>query len=65
MDQTQDTFAKFFLGFFGTILGFLLLPKAAKYFVRRFVLGLVAETVTIILTGLLTEKAIDLIAKQK
>ena len=61
MNSTEETFAKFALGFFGTIFGFFLLPKALKYFVRTFIVNVVAEIVTVVLTGLLTEKAAELL----
>lgn len=53
------------LGFFGVTAAFLFLPKTIKYVVRRFVLGTVAEIVAVIITGLLTEKLVDLISHQK
>ena len=60
----SDSFAKWFLGFFGALFGFLLLPRALKAFVRRFVLSTFSEIVAIILTGLLTEKAVDYLGKE-
>ena len=56
---------KWFLGFFGAAFGFLLLPRAVKTFFRRFVLGTLSEIVVIIVSGLLTEKAVDLIKKDE
>lgn len=53
------------LGFFGVTAAFLFLPKTIKYVVRRFVLGTVAEIVAVIITGLLTEKLVDLISHEK
>lgn len=52
------------LGFFGVTAAFLFLPKTIKYVVRRFVLGTVAEIVAVIITGLLTEKLVDLISHE-
>jgi hypothetical protein len=60
----QDPIVKWLLGFFGAVLGFLLLPKTVKFVLRKFLLGTLTEIVTIVLTGLLTEKAVDLIGKE-
>lgn len=60
----QSTFLKFAIGFFGTILGFKVLPKIFKFIFRRVLPGLVSEIVAIVITGLLTEKAIDLISEE-
>ena len=59
----RDPLVKWLLGFFGAILGFLLLPRAFKLFVRRFVLGTISEIVTIVIAGLLTGKAVDYISE--
>ena len=60
-----DPLVKWFLGFFGAVFGFLLLPRTVKTFFRRFVLGTLGEIVVIIVSGLLTEKAVDLIKKDE
>ena len=60
-----DPLVKWFLGLFGAFFGFLLLPRAVKTFFRRFVLGTLGEIVVIIISGLLTEKAVDLIKKDE
>ena len=60
-----DPLVKWFLGFFGALFGFLLLPRAIKTFFRRFLLGTLSEIVVIIVSGLLTEKAVDLIRKEE
>lgn len=59
----RDPIVKWLVGFFGAVFGFLLLPKTVKYFIRRFLLGIAGEIVAIIITGLLTEKAVDMIGK--
>ena len=51
------------LAFVGAALGFLLLPRVLKTFLRRFVLGTLGEIVAIVAAGLLTEKAVDYITK--
>lgn len=60
-----DPLVKWFLGFFGTVFGFLLLPRAIKMFFRRFLLGTLSEIVVIIVSGLLTEKAVNLLKKDE
>jgi len=59
----SDPLVKGLLGFFGTAFGFLLLPRAIKFFLRKFVLGTFSEIVAIIVTGLLTEKAVGFLKK--
>ena len=61
----SDPLVKWFLGFFGAMFGFMLLPRALKAFFRRFLLGTFSEIVAIVVTGLLTEKAVDLIKKDE
>lgn len=60
----DDPIVKWLAGFFGALFGFLLLPRALKFTVRRFVMGTVGEIVAIILTGLLTEKAVEFMNKE-
>lgn len=55
----QKSVQTWLLGFFGALFGFLLLPRALKFVARRFVLGVAGEIVAIVITGLLTEKAVD------
>lgn len=52
------------LGFFGVTAAFLLLPKTIKYVIRRFLLSIVSEIVAVVITGLLTEKLVDLISHE-
>jgi len=59
----NDPIVKALLGFFGAVFGFLMLPRALKYFLRRFVLGTFSEIVAIVITGLLTEKVVHFISK--
>ena len=61
----SDPLVKWFLGFFGAMFGFLMLPRAVKALFRRFVLGTFSEIVLIIISALLTEKAVDLIKKEE
>jgi len=53
------------LGFFGVTAAFLLLPKTIKFVVRKFVLGIFSEIVAVIVTGLLTEKLVDVIGREQ
>jgi len=61
----SDPLVKWMLGFFGALFGFLLLPRALKTFFRRFVLGTLSEIVVILVAGLLTERAVDLLSKDE
>ena len=61
----QSTLIRFLLGFVGTILGFKLLPRIFRYLFRRVLPGLISEIVAVVITGLLTEKAIDLISPEE
>lgn len=61
----SDPLVQWFLGFLGAMFGFMLLPRALKAFFRRFVLGTFSEIVAIVVTALLTEKAVDLIKKDE
>ncbi|MDX1547218.1 MAG: hypothetical protein R3247_09535 [Rhodothermales bacterium] len=61
----SDPIVKWLLGFFGAIFGFLLLPKTLKLVFRKLVFGTVAEIVAIVLTGLLTEKAVEFLGKEE
>ena len=59
----SDPIVKWLVGFFGAIFGFLLLPKTIKLVFRKLVFGTVAEIVAIVLTGLLTEKAVEFLGR--
>lgn len=61
----QDPIVRGLLGFFGVVFGVLVLPKAIKYIFRRFVLGTISEIVAIVVTGLLTEKAMGWLNKER
>lgn len=60
--EIQDSLLKLFLGFFGTLFAFFLLPRTIKFVIRKFLLGIIGEVVTIVITGLLAEKAVDQIS---
>ncbi len=62
--KTDKSLLSVLLGFFGVTAAFLLLPKTVKYVIRRFLLGIVSEIVAVVVTGLLTEKLVDLIGEQ-
>ena len=51
----------YLLGFLGVALGIKLLPRAFKYAIRRFLLGTISEIIAIVIAGLLTEQAVDLL----
>ena len=51
------------LGFFGVTAVFLLLPKTIKFFLQKFVLGVFSEIIAVVVTGLLSEKLVDMIGR--
>ena len=59
----QDSAVKLALGFVGTILVFSLLPRTVKFVFRKFFLGIAAEVVTVVITALLAEKAVEQVAR--
>ena len=65
MNRLPAPLSKFLAGFVGTSLTFLLLPKTAKLFIRRFVLGLIGEVIFVIITALLTEKLAELVGHDR
>jgi Na+/H+ antiporter NhaC len=46
-------------GFFGVLGAILILPRALRFFGKRFAFGIVSEIVAIVITGLLTEKLVS------
>lgn len=61
----RNPLSTYVLGFLGVAFGFLLLPKTLKFVVRRFVMSVLGEVVAIVITGLLTEKAVEAISDTK
>ena len=61
--KTRESVVLGAAGFFGTLLGILVLPKLFKFTFRRIFSGFFAEVVMIVLTGLLAEKAVDMVEK--
>lgn len=62
-DPSMDNpLAKYVIAFFGTLFGFLLLPRTIKYVIRRFLFGTIGEIIAVVITALLTEKAVDAIS---
>jgi hypothetical protein len=55
-DPLQEGLVKGLLGFLGVIAAFKFLPRVLSFTVRRFVFGLLAEVIMVVLAGLLTEK---------
>lgn len=55
--ELKMSLARWLLGFFGGIATYLVLPRALKYLVRRFALGLLTEVAAVALAGFLAEKA--------
>ena len=63
--EIRDSLTKYLLGFFGVIAAFLFLPRTIKYLIQKFLLGLMAEVVMVVLAGLLTEKAVDQLSREE
>jgi hypothetical protein len=55
--ELRMSLSKWLLGFFSGVAIYLLLPKALKYLVRRFAVGLITEVAAVVLAGFLAEKA--------
>jgi len=61
LPRIEDTLGRASLGFFAAIVAFVLLPKTAKYVIRRLITRLVLEVVGIVLVGLLSERLLTLL----
>ena len=55
-DPLQEGLVKGLLGFLGVIAAAKLLPRLLGFTMRRFVFGLLAEIIMVVLAALLTEK---------
>lgn len=59
----NSSLSKYVLGFVGTIVGVKLLPKMIKLvfgiLFSKFTFSIISEVVTVVIAGLLTEKAAD------
>lgn len=62
-DAPQNALINLLLGFFGVLGALLILPKALKFFSRRFAFGIVSEIIAIVITGLLTEKLVSQVGR--
>lgn len=58
-----ESTSKWLFGFFGALAAFLLLPRTVKFLIRRFIWGVLAEVVAVVVAGLLTEKAAERIGR--
>ena len=56
-DPLQEGLVKWLLGFFGVIAAVKFLPRVLGFVTRRFIFGLLAEIIMVVLAALLTEKA--------
>ena len=59
----QDSAVKVLIGFFGTIAAIFLLPRTIKFLIRNFLFSILGEVVTVVIAGLLTEKAVEKLGK--
>jgi hypothetical protein len=58
----RQAFINLLTGFFGVLGAIFILPRALRFFGKRFAFGIVSEIVTIVITGLLTEKLVSVIS---
>jgi len=54
-----ESSTRWLFGFFGAAAVFMLLPRTIKFLIKRFVWGVLAEVVAVVIAGLLAEKAAD------
>ncbi len=59
----RDPFSRWLFGLAGGVGLFLLLPRAVRFVVKTFFLGVFSEVLTVVIAGLLTEKAAESIAE--
>lgn len=57
--MNSNPFSKYIIGLIGGMGLFLLLPRAIRFVIRNFLVGVAAEVVTVIMAGLLAQKAAD------
>ena len=55
----QSSLTTWLIGFFGAILGFMILPKTLKFLIRRFIFSIFSEVLAVVVAGLLAEKAVE------
>ncbi len=61
----NDPFTRWIVGLLGGLGLFLILPRAARFLFKTFFVGVFAEVVTVIIAGLLTEKAVDKVGEKR
>ena len=61
--SSSDPFVTWLFGFLGAFFGFMLLPRAIKFLVRKLILETLSEIVAIVIAGLLAEKAVEFISQ--
>lgn len=55
--MNSNPFSKYLIGLVGGLGLFLLLPRALRFVIKNFFLGVTAEVITVIAAGLLAKKA--------
>jgi hypothetical protein len=61
-DPERKAFVNLLAGFFGVVGAFLILPRALRFFSKRFAFGIISEIITVMITGLLTEKLVSVLS---
>ncbi len=60
----RDPFSRWLLGALGGAGLLLILPRAVRFVLKNFLFGVVAEVVTVVVAGLLTQKAAAQVADE-
>ncbi len=63
--MNSNPFSKYIFGLIGGMGVFLLLPRALRFLIRNFFVGVAAEVVTVIMAGLLAQKAANRIGDDR
>jgi hypothetical protein len=57
--MNSNPFSNWILGLVGGLGLFFLLPRAIRFLIRNFFVGVAAEVVTVLVAGLMAQKAAD------
>lgn len=60
----RDPLSRWLIGLFGGVSLFFILPRAVRFMFKTFFVGVLAEVVTIVAAGLLTEKAAESVTER-
>ncbi len=63
--MNRDPLSRWLFGLLGGAGLFLLLPRAVRFVFKNFFFSILAEVVTVVIAGLLAEKAVDAAGETK